>query len=146
MKKQFATYKISSAIRELGFDEECIAWYNSSSEDSLSMCDVFGLLVDKCSEDFIKNSDGEYVTAPLWSQVIDWLLLFNKGSLCIVIDETPYGHYGHYELKYYYTIKRYGYKVFESDVYYLDRNKAREQAILKAIKIIKKKKSDETNN
>lgn len=173
MKKQFATYKISSAIRELGFDEECIAWYNSSSEDSLSMCDVFGLLVDKCSEDFIKNSDGKYVTAPTWSQVIGWFNEKYDFDIIVIKDKDKNITYYWYYITapedncysditnwqdrfgdildecsqdiegHHLNHEKFNKLIFERKFAFNTRNEAREQAILAAIEIIKEKKSDE---
>ena len=63
MKKQFVTYEISLKLKELGFDEECLAAYE---EGDLNI--YF---------DINKNIDwSEYddcCSAPLWSQCLSWL-------------------------------------------------------------------------
>lgn len=62
MKKQFVTYEIALKLKELGFDERCLALYKS---------------IDKCLEyrkHYYRNKSLPYnkYSAPLWQQVIDW--------------------------------------------------------------------------
>ena len=79
MKEQFVTYEIALKLKELGFDEPCLAFYQGSKD-----------LVQK--KPFLKNSKQIYYgqdnigvkespsmnvnncTAPLWQQAFIWLL------------------------------------------------------------------------
>jgi len=88
MKKQFATYKIALAIKELGFTEECMAfWFNR--EKKLSIENQYkGLLMCESNRNSDFNVDSNYTSAPLWQQVVDWFI--EKYSLHIVITVNPY--------------------------------------------------------
>lgn len=58
MKKQFVTYEIALKLKELGFDEECLAIYIHKE---------FRLA------NFKSQSESQImVLSPLWQQVIDW--------------------------------------------------------------------------
>ena len=84
MKKQFVTYEIALAIKELDFDEECLFHYDNGnivSEDELlyhirnGSSLFFNYNCNGSEIDFF-NWDNEHiitVSAPLWQQVIDWL-------------------------------------------------------------------------
>ena len=60
MKKDFTTYEQALALKELGFDEECFAWY-VSKEWGLE----FGRVI---KSDLIKDA----VLAPTYSQALRW--------------------------------------------------------------------------
>ena len=128
MVKQFATYEIALKLKELGFDEECLAWYylpaNATNEN-----------------DYILALDSEtpenqvvYIKAPLWQQVIDWFR--EKHNLLISIsrlnDNYVYGLFNIYR-NCYVTSMTIG-EIREIRTY----NEAREQAILKAIELCQK--------
>ena len=34
MEKEFVTHEIALALKELGFDEECLGWYNFKNSDN----------------------------------------------------------------------------------------------------------------
>ena len=96
MKEQFVTYEIALKLKELGFDEECLAFYSheevypdkdyNKTDFVLLSSKTRGELVGHGSVrnflfDWLKDNDktsGELstlsnsVTAPLWQQVIDW--------------------------------------------------------------------------
>ncbi len=75
MKKQFATYEQSLALKELGFDEKCLKYYRSNKE----FCNWLNYeVVEYDNIKYITNSqttiDWNYAhcTAPLKQQVFDW--------------------------------------------------------------------------
>ena len=42
MKKQFVSYEIALALKELGFDEECIGfYYNENNFEISKTCSIF---------------------------------------------------------------------------------------------------------
>jgi len=129
LKEQFATYEIALKLNELGFNEECLGkWSTNGNLHTLH----YG------TSGFRNNCNGlTYISAPLWQQVIDWVSGFNRGSLHIIIDEISHRAC---EPKYLFTIKVYGLVVFTNKISYFDKNKVREKAILKAIRIIETKK------
>lgn len=59
MENQFIPYELSLKIKELGFDEPCLAWYHPN------MYLVYSITKDKDS----------IVNAPLWQQALDFLLV-----------------------------------------------------------------------
>jgi hypothetical protein len=64
IKGLFVTYEIALKLKEKGFNEQCLAFFNGVGDDMLQPIDT----------DFINFREiGECIAAPLWQQVIDWL-------------------------------------------------------------------------
>ena len=65
MKDQFVTYEIALAVKELGFNEECLAFYYIFDDEEK-------FLISTISN---TNSswDNGYISAPLWQQVQSFL-------------------------------------------------------------------------
>ena len=84
MEKQFIPYEQSLAIKELGFNEECFAWYNMSHDN---LC-FFG---DDCCADMYAGEKSR-PEAPLWQQAFDWFRENNKLNSFIYtpIDKINY--------------------------------------------------------
>jgi len=62
MKKLFITYEQALALKELGFDEPCLGYYNSISKEFYN-------------EESYGNFEGAYkyrITAPLYHQAFTW--------------------------------------------------------------------------
>ena len=71
IQNQFCNYKIALAIEELGFDEECLNWFNIKG--NLVEHSTYYVNEENC---YPKNSNFGHnglVAAPLWQQVIDWI-------------------------------------------------------------------------
>ena len=91
MENEFVTYEIAKLLKELNFDEPCLAWYYFNEENSSYALNSFkqdyGDKFDwwKYSE---LDSDVyvDHLIAPLWQQAIDWL--DSKGLLVgtIIVD------------------------------------------------------------
>ncbi len=113
MIEQFVSYNIALALKELGFDEECFGW---------SFVDSKTLHIE-----YISNQAEPYMVRPLWQQAIDW---FRESPHFIQILEQPEIYTGDYPF----------YEVKERRVYITDEKYTLEQAILKAIEIVKKEK------
>ena len=75
MKEQFVTYEIALKLKELGFDEECLAWYDKDKQFQLLNTNVFpnGAI----------NQKNIYPRAPLWQQV--WSFLDDNGVIIGII-------------------------------------------------------------
>ncbi len=77
--EQFATYKIAMKLKEKGFREFCFTWYFEDTQDLY--------------EGFVLSNHNELfgcTSAPLWQQVIDWLM--EEHEIEIVISGiTVYG-------------------------------------------------------
>lgn len=156
MQEQFVTYEISLKLKELGFDEECLASYYTDDERNYSKNGEYDVRKKLSSsidfdpfkndfDNFYKNSDKDYyVAAPLWQQVIDW---FRK-EYDMFIQINPNNYFDTFVNSYSYEAKCKVYKNKELDgtVVVRDTNnshlfysseEAREQAILKAIELCK---------
>ena len=129
MKKQFVTYEIALKLKKLGFDEECLGIYNPE----LNM-NIYGVGVNWNTEN-INDIKKEWCSAPLYQQIIDWLrekhLIDIDNGWCI---SNPLGKKQEgYNISVYDRIK----DEFIVRDFHIDYYKAREQAILKAIELIK---------
>lgn len=140
MKEQFVTYEVALAIKELGFDENCIGYFGSNHSLILSPLDY-----NKNSlsyEDY--PMDCKPISAPLWQQAIDWVREKYRYDIQITF---PYNDSNkieginsvYYDIEIYHLSGGDAYKSFKfsqiSNNYYY----ARKQAILIAIKLIKNK-------
>ena len=82
MKKQFADYETSKILKELGFDEKCLAYYNSlGSNRKLKPIDT----------DFknFRDIGIQLIKVPLWSQVEQWL--WEKHQILISVNHRGEG-------------------------------------------------------
>lgn len=72
MKKQFVTYEIAKKLKELGFNEPCLAEYYYSPLHIKEKKEPRLLIGDQSS--FKESCSVEYyTTSPLWQQAIDWI-------------------------------------------------------------------------
>jgi len=92
MKKQFVTYDIAKALKEKGFNEPCMAWFNGNSDEMLEPVNqnYFDSL-----ETFntTANSDLNPLSAPLWQQAILWLAKEHK--IFVELPKTRWDNTGH---------------------------------------------------
>ena len=129
MKKQFVTYEIALKLKELGFNEKCLAYY----EETLGN---YPLIITHYEEDL-------YLKAPLWQQAIDWLFTEKKLSIDTDFTETE-SEYG-----FQYMISKlgdYDYNdedcrhsckiIYDFKIYYKTKIECYEAAILKSIELI----------
>lgn len=157
MKEQFCTYEISLKLKELGFDEECLAIYANNEKDHLFFLGGTQIIEFNYS-----------LKVPLWQQTIDWFrkkygyyinihqIFYNKnekiayffsieGNKCgemiydyqdrygAVLDSSEQDVPGNYI-----NDDLYNKNLFDMRFAYKTYEEAREQAILKAIEIVKK--------
>lgn len=82
MEKEFVSYEIALALKELKFDEECLAYYKGGLTNELIIEDTFG------------NITGRYkyrVTAPLYQQAFKFFReKYNIDSAVIKDDISQY--------------------------------------------------------
>jgi len=65
MEKQFVPYELALKLKELGFDEECLAvWDNQTKE----------LFLNDTRDLSIKKIPTVFTLATTWSQAFDWML------------------------------------------------------------------------
>ena len=136
MQKEFVTYKIALALKELGFNESCFAVWNQGDSDTDGFCTSFmprlysyQIMIDdsqKCTG--YCNSDKFKVAAPLWQQAIDWFRTNHNLNVSWELSDDEYGKW------YSITINN----RTDCDESLTEYEKARKQAILKAIELIKK--------
>ena len=86
MKEQFVTYDIAIKLKEKGFDEVCLAYYYNNPHVTKSDKGLNGIYLFGNGEDFINKKlkcknfvmeegfcNDNYIAAPLWQQVLNWL-------------------------------------------------------------------------
>lgn len=146
MKEQFVTYDIALALKELGFDWECICKYNTYN--ALKHC-ISGTNPD--IDDHISyNKYDDRLLAPLYQEAIDWFRV--KHNIWINIDTSSINFYVDDVLqpaKFQYYIE----DLINRDIddfildhsgddslFYDNSSEARKAAILKAIELIKNRK------
>lgn len=126
IKGLFVPYEIGLKLKEKGFNEQCLAFFNGVGDDMIQPIDT----------DFINyRSIGDCVAAPLWQQVIDWLR--EKHGYIINIDYFPLPE--HIKSLQPWTSELYSISEFDYIIEIYDRDtyeKAREQVILKALELI----------
>lgn len=137
MKGQFGSYEIAKDFKELGFDELCLAFYDEDGLQIRSCIYNYGNINSIFMETDLINSPK--ISAPLWQQARDWIE--SKGL----------------QIHDYYLSDK---KMYAADLYKMEdtdygliwsllldpdgelkqtRREAWEQAIIKAIKILKTK-------
>ncbi len=129
MNKHFVTYEIALKLKELGFDEECIASYGCTN-DLLELCysqELFGLVDNQRYNSNTNNTYESEISAPLWQQAIEWLV--NKHLIFVTFEIHMVGGW-----KIHKTDKTNPIIIDTSINYY----QGREQALLKAIELCKK--------
>ena len=70
MNKEFVPYEEALSLKELGFDEPCLAWF---SDRSIRIVGVNGCALSSLPVNSNFNGDDEFVTAPLYQQAFRWL-------------------------------------------------------------------------
>jgi len=68
IEKEFIPYKQAFDLEELGFNEPCIAFFNTKFDESLCFVDLFGFHIEKTLEDFHINNDESKTSASTYSQ------------------------------------------------------------------------------
>ena len=67
MKKEFVTHEIALALKELGFDEECLAVFSDDKYfDLIHVCE------NQTEGNFVIESFQYGTKAPLWQQAFRW--------------------------------------------------------------------------
>ena len=137
MKKQFVTQEIALKLKELGFDEGCLAIYDSPEFKLIHELLGYGWNSLELTNGEVKNSiysEGNFVTAPLWQQVIDWLRDTYNLHINFQVNQFGYGFmYAIIDLVQSKCVVNLKGGVNEKYTY----PEAKEQAILEGIKIIK---------
>jgi len=72
MKNEFVTYELSHKLRDKGFNEECLAFYNSNGDLMLKKHKTLKSGITKIDLHELNT------LAPLYQQIIDWFG-FNHG-------------------------------------------------------------------
>ena len=135
MKEQFVTYEIALKLKELGFNDECLACYTPHLGNGIFELISKGSSNEKSAfnERFVKANSVNGCSAPLWQQVIDWVR--EKQNIYINVEPITFDD----EPTYVFEIINLKNGMLLNDINssFEDPNEAHEQAILKAIDIIK---------
>ena len=132
MKKEFVTYEIALSLKELGFSEPCLGFFDKELflfclVDQKSDCEINTITYKNGLNNIIADINYEtIIIVPLWQQVIDWFREKHKIRVCNLVNIYIEATFIIYH---------------STDVEVIDGNdfyKTREQAILKAIELCKK--------
>lgn len=91
ISKNFIPYDLALELKDLGFNEECFAWYNMSQDN---LC-FFG---DDCCADMYAGEESR-PEAPLWQQAFRWFRekydltwehQFNDSNISLYVGEITY--------------------------------------------------------
>ena len=124
MEKEFIPYEQALALKELGFDEECLMYWNDYGKQAVSR---FQLL------NKINSWSMNYIEAPTFSQVFRWFRV--KYDLRIWI-ESNHG-ISHFEYVIATTNSDFINKQFNDSSYYKTYEEAELECLKKLIEIVK---------
>jgi len=87
MKHLFVPYEIALALKEKGFEEECLAYFLTSTQPDpvITVCNP-----NKQYPEWINT-----ISAPLYQQVVDWFREKHKIHFDICYERTSKQYYGH---------------------------------------------------
>ena len=96
--EDIVTFEIAKKLKEKGFREECLAYYNDDSieynhESKIFNCELF---ISHNSYDNIWHRD--YIDAPTISQVLKWLLDKKKIFLTVDIESRGFFYIVNYDI------------------------------------------------
>lgn len=129
--KYFVPCEIALQLRELGFDEPCLAWYNCNESNKFTWCE------SKNSNSFTNKS--KHATAPLYDQVIDWFIKTHK--INIVSPRYTRSNKWYWRVELMYNILDDDFSSIKSYSNFADtREQSVKDSILKAIELVKQKK------
>ena len=122
MEKEFIAYEQALALKELGFDEECLGWYVSKTSQTLEI-----ELVKQ--ENLLRDA----IIAPLYQQAFRWFReKYGLHPHICYLDEFEVWHYDIYKLAHGLWIKP---KIRQKDTY----EEVELECLKKLIEIVKKK-------
>ena len=150
MKSQFVTYEIAKSLKELEFDEPCLAGYENF-DCGIQLHIPAGKHSSVSKIPFYKNyskQNTHIVKAPLWQQVIDWFREKYEVDINIYIKKVSNGNIAIYVFSIFFIAEHPDKKWYNESLDYDSQKEnvdfvrystAREQAILKAIELVSKK-------
>lgn len=122
MKHLFVTHEIAVKLKELGFNEPCIAFFLENKE-------IYSLSNPTSDFSTVTNENKRHnISAPLWQQAIDWLRTHETKPIDVYDIPLICWQVQQYDK----NLSKHNFNYFDSEDYY----KSREQAILKAIQLI----------
>ena len=140
MEKQFVTYEIALKLKELGFDEECLAWYLPEIYIKDNICTpILGAYCRNWS------SSKDRLNCPLYQQVTDWFR--EKHNIHIEVELTDNTMQFYYQYCIVDSKNREHHdedmidqatRIYNYNERFNTYEETREQAILKAIELCKK--------
>ena len=148
MNKEFIPYEQALELKELGFNEECIAYYHTDIEknkvgfDARKKLEINSYSESFDEKDFVTNKDewDYYITAPLYQQAFRWFREKYGLFSAVNVDQTMEPKFAYCISKYWTDALSWGWDtiVFNSDLHYTYEDA--ELACLKnLIEIIKNK-------
>ncbi len=126
--------EIAKRLKQLGFNEECLAYYSNEHFYLLGDQGIKQSSWDRTNKIRSENC----ISAPLWQQAIDWLRESKNIHLCYNPHFTTSGTVAGYMFDVYSFSDLLGRQESERTINGVTYQQAREQAILKALELISK--------
>ena len=128
MENQFVTYEIALKLKELGFNDECLASYHNTK--IIGYEKESWLVLNEDSDQFLESTF--ICKAPLWQQIIDWFR--EKQNICTNIEPITFDD----EPTYVFEIINLKNGMLLNDINssFIDSSEALEQAVLEALELI----------
>lgn len=101
MEKEFIPYEQALELKELGFNEKCLASYICHKEVRFDIQEQSGICWHS-----VKNSEfegGEHCAIPLYQQAFRWFREKHQCESSIIAMFLPYEHYKEYQFIITYT-------------------------------------------
>jgi hypothetical protein len=138
MNNLFVSLIVANALRSIGFDQECLAYYHKSKEFHMS---ANPLRQSELQPHLLKGeSADDYSMLPTNEQAIDWLERRHCIYLTVDIEETGQSNQGHSEdVAFAWKIVNYRSEPWQKTTQGLfsSREEAQEKGLIHAVEIIK---------
>lgn len=89
MKEYFVPFEIAKKLKQLGFDEPCLACYDK--------CEMLSSYSSSVFEPINYNTSGFVRSAPLYDQVFNWIRKNHSLQWVITKDKYNYDYYEFHE-------------------------------------------------
>jgi hypothetical protein len=124
MKNEFIPYEQALKLKELGFDEPCLAYYNINDELT------FTIIVSQNTNSFWLANPSNIISAPLYQQAFRWFR--EKGYRFTLSSDYENGIY-------YFDVWKSNQFMFETDYIYNTYEEAELACLKKLIEIVNTK-------
>ena len=137
-KKEFVPYEVALELKELGFDEECLAWFAETKGIQIAPETYKKWTSKPCNNsNIVKVFNVDCITAPTFSQAFRWFREKYKYDITI----PPTGDSNGNTIGYYYEIIFQGWDDGIESESYDTYEEAELECLIKLIEVVKSKQN-----